>query len=153
MNNSIEDYTAYLFGCKFADDAFDPDGQEDHLKKSWELFDLYSWSEIFPVWFQYLQQKCKIVPDVINFVNLYIYYDAADKPISNPIEFISYLYYRVDMDQYWDEAGDLFDGLAINILSHNGYLDIEKDPYYTPLKDERIQRFISDWKTGKVSVQ
>lgn len=57
------------------------------------------------------------------------------------------------MDQYWDEAGDLFDGLAINILSHNGYLDIEKDPYYTPLKDERIQRFISDWKTGKVSVQ
>lgn len=27
MNNSIEDYTAYLFGCKFADDAFDPDGQ------------------------------------------------------------------------------------------------------------------------------
>ena len=153
MNNSIEDYTVYLFGCKFADDVFDPDGQEDHLKKSWELFDLYSWSEIFPVWFQYLQQKCKTVPDVINFVNLYIYYDAADKPISNPLEFISYLYYRVDMDQYWDEAGDLFDGLAINILSHNGYLDIGKDPYYTPLKDEHILHFISDWKNGKLPSQ
>lgn len=42
------------------------------------------------------------------------------------------------MDLYWDEAGDLFEGLAINILSNHGLIDIMEDVYYDPTKDERI---------------
>ena len=41
-------------------------------------------------------------------MNLYVYYDAASMKIPDPLDFISYLYYRVDMDEYWDEAGELF---------------------------------------------
>ena len=149
MQKSIEEYTEDLFNCRFADDSFDPEGQENHLKESWELFDHYSWKEIFPVWFRYLREECPTASDVINFVNLYVYYDAGSKPVANPIKFISYLYYKVNMGIYWDEAGDLFDGLAINILSHSGYLNLQQDPYYNPLKDEHVLRAISEWENKK----
>ena len=143
---SIEEYTNYLFNCSFADDSFDPEDHEEHLKTSWELFENYSWEDIYPVWMQYLHSNCSTPEDVINFVNLYIYYEAADQPIKDPIGFISYLYYKVDMDKYWDDAGELFEGLAINILSKQGLVNMMEDPYYDPLKDKRILDAISNWK-------
>ena len=145
---SIEEYTEYLFNCTFTDESFDPEDHEDHLEVSWELFDNYDWADIYPIWMQRLYSNCQTPDDVINFVNLYIYYDAADKPVSDPIEFISYLYYRVDMNEYWDKAGEMFDGLAISVLSTAGLVDIMEDPYYNPLKDERILKGISNWKNG-----
>ena len=143
---TIEEYTDYLFNCCFTDDAFDPEEHEDHLKMSWELFDNYSWADIYPVWDRYLHTKCETPEDVINFVNLFIYYEAADLTVPNPVDFISYLFYKVDMDKYWDEAGDLFDGLAINILSKQGLVNMMENPYYSPLKDERILAGVSSWK-------
>ena len=46
-------------------------------------------------------------------------------------------------------GGDLLDGLAINVLSHSGCLNFEEDPYYSPLKDERILRAVTEWKNGR----
>lgn len=135
---SIEEYTDYLLNCCFADDSFDPEDHEDHLKASWELFEKYPWEDIYPVWMRHLHTECLTPADVINFVNLYIYYEAEELEIPDPLDFVSYLYYRVDMDLYWDEAGDLFEGLAINILSNHGLIDIMEDVYYDPTKDERI---------------
>ena len=135
---SIQEYTDYLLNCCFADDSFYPEDHEDHLKASWELFENYSWEDIYPVWVRHLHESCPNPTDVINFVNLYVYYDAAGKKIPDPLDFISYLYYRVDMDLYWDEAGELFDGLAINILSNHDLTNMMEDPYYDPTKDERI---------------
>ena len=146
MMRTIEEFTDYLLGCSFTDDSFDPEDHEDHLQASWELFDNYSWEDIYPVWRQYLHTNCTTPADVINFVNLYIYYDAADKPVDDPIAFISYLYFKVDMDKYWDEAGDMFDGLAISVLSAAGLVDVMQNPYYNPLEDERILNGISNWE-------
>ena len=64
------------------------------------------------------------------------------------MDFISYLYYRVDMDKYWDEAGELFEGLAINILSNHNLINMMQNPYYNPTKDERILVEIEKWKAG-----
>ena len=149
MMKTIEEYTDFLFNCTFTDDSFDPEDHEEHLEASWELFKNYAWADIYPVWMQHLHSNCPTPSDVINFVNLYIYYEAADKPIPDPVEFISYLYFRVDMNEYWDEAGDMFDGLAISILSTAGLVDMMQDPYYTPLKDERILNGIANWKAEK----
>ena len=147
---TIEEYTKYLLNCNFVDDTFDPEDQEDHLKTSWELFNHYSWEDIYPVWMQHLHAECVTPVDVINFVNLYVYYDVADMKIPDPLDFISYLYYRVDMDKYWDEAGELFEGLAITILSNHGLVNLMEDPYYNPLKDERIQSRAEALKRCKV---
>ena len=140
---SIQEYTDYLLNCCFADDSFDPEDHEEHLKASWELFENYSWEDIYLAWVRHLHENCLTPTDVINFVNLYIYYDAASKKIPDPLDFISYLYYRVDMDLYWDEAGELFEGLAINILSNHGLTNMMEDPYYNPTKDDRIRSRIT----------
>lgn len=144
---TINEYTDYLFNCCFTDDDFDPENNEKHLDTSWELFENYSWNDIYPVWNEYLHKNCISPEEVINFVNLYIYYEAADRKIPNPIEFISYLYFKVNMDTYWDEAGELFDGLTINILSKHGLINTIENPYYNPLKDERIIKGIESWRS------
>ena len=84
MKKSIQDYTEYLFHCTFTDESFDPEDHEDHLKASWELFDAYDWANIYPIWKQYLHSYCDTPAKVINFVNLYVYYEAGDKPIVSP---------------------------------------------------------------------
>ena len=139
---SIEEYANYLFNCCFTD----AEDHEDHLKMSWELFDNYAWLDIYPVWIQYLHAKCEMPEDVINFVNLYVYYEVADQTVPNPVEFLSYLYFKIDMEKYWDEAGELFDGLAVNIFSRQGLVNIMENPYYSPLKDERILSDVAAWK-------
>ena len=144
---SIEEYTDYLFHCSFTDDSFDPEEHEEHLKTSWDLFEKYNWADIYPVWMRHLHEKCSTPEDVINFINLYVYYEAADFPIDDPFEFIGYIYSRIDMDKYWDEAGDLIDSLAINILSNQGLVNLMENPYYSPLKDERILNAMSCLKT------
>lgn len=146
---TIEEYTKYLLNCCFTDDNFDPEGHEDHLKVSWELFEDYPWEKIYPVWIQHLHTECLTPADVINFVNLYIYYEAADLKIPNPLDFVSYLYYRVDMDKYWDEAGELFDGLTIRIFSNHCLINMMEDPYYMPTKDERILNRVNAFKNSK----
>lgn len=135
---TIEEYSNYLLNCCFTDDSFDTEDHEDHLETSWELFESYRWDDIYPVWMHHLHAECSTPADVINFVNLYVYYDVASMKIPDPLDFISYLYYRVDMDEYWDEAGELFESLAINVLSNHGLVNMIKDPYYNPMKDERI---------------
>ena len=143
---TIEEYTNFLLNCCFTDDSFDPENHEDHLKTSWELFENYSWDKIYPVWMNHLYKNCTTPEDVINFVNLYIYYEATEQPINDPVRFIGYLYYKVDMDKYWDKAGELFDGFAISILSKNGLVNIKVDPYYNPLQDTRILKEINTFK-------
>ena len=140
---TIEEYTNYLRNCCFTDDSFDPEEHEDHLQASWELFENYSWEEIYPVWMKHLYMNCKTPEEVINFVNLFVYYEAPDRPICDPIKFIGYLYYKVDMDKYWDQAGELFEGLAIGLLSKSGLVDPIADPYYNPMKDSRILKMIT----------
>lgn len=54
------------------------------------------------------------------------------------------------MDQYSEDAGELFDGFAINVLSKNGLVDMKVDPYYSPLKDDRILSKIEELKKKKV---
>ena len=53
--NTVKEYTDYLFNCRFTDEAFDPEEHEEHLKLSWDLFDSFSWDEIYPVWLEHLK--------------------------------------------------------------------------------------------------
>lgn len=51
------------------------------------------------------------------------------------------------MDIYWDQAGDLFDSIAIDILSNQQLIDITENPYYNPLKDKKVLDEIIKWKS------
>ena len=147
MQDSIKDTTAYLFNCNFFDDDFDPDGKEVHLDRAQELQEAFPWNDIIMEWHSFLYTKCHTPEEIINFANLFFYYEGADGYNPEPYKFIAYMYAKVDMDIYWDSAGDLFDSIAIRILSYQQLINLKEDPYYDPLKDPKILKEISIWNS------
>lgn len=146
MLANIKDTTTYLFNCDFFSDSFDPEDHEEHLDKSNELQASYPWQDIITEWHNYLYTNCHTPEEVINFANLFFYYGGADDYNPDPYKFIGYLYARVDMDKYWDQAGNLFDSIAMDILQFQQLVNIVEDPYYDPLKDKKVIDEISKWK-------
>ena len=73
---------------------------------------------------------------------------GADEYNPDPYKFIGYLYARVNMDTYWEQAGDLFDSIAIDILSNQQLINLAEDPYYNPLKDKKV---IGEIKNGNLN--
>lgn len=146
MIKNIKNITSYLFDCDFFSDDFDPEGKEDHLDKAQELQESFPWIDIINEWHNYLYSNCDTAESVINFANLFFYYEGADDYNPDPYKFIGYLYAKVDMDIYWEQAGDLFDSIAIDILSNQQLINISEDPYYNPLKDQNIINEIEKWK-------
>lgn len=146
MQNSIKDITNFLFNCNFTDDSFDPDGNETHLDVAQELMESYPWIDIVKEWHNYLYANCHTPEEVINFANLFYYYDGADNYNPDPYKFLGYLYAHVDMDLYWDIAGDLFDSVALAILRNQLLIDTCEEPYYNPLKDPHILTEVDNWK-------
>ena len=57
------------------------------------------------------------------------------------------------MDKYWNEAGELFEGLAINILSKSGLVNTMSDPYYNPMKDSRIIEEVDELRKAESNEQ
>ena len=148
---NIEETSTYLFNCNFYDDAFDPEGHEDHLECAEKLINSNPWENIFEVWSNYLYNNCKTPEEVINFCNLFSYYGGQDYYIPKPYDFIGYIYYIVDIDKYWDEAGDFLDGLCISILERSGELSTTKDPYYQSWKDPKVLKVIETLKLKRAN--
>lgn len=147
MIDNIKDTTSYLFSCDFFSDDFDPEGKEDHLNTALELQESFPWIDIIHEWHNYLYTKCTTAESVINFANLFFYYEGADEYNPDPYKFIGYLYAKVDMNKYWNQAGDLFDSIAIDILSNQQLINIAEDPYYNPIKDPKILKEIKIWNS------
>ena len=142
INQHILDETDWLFGCDyFADDSdpnsYDPDGTDERSKRADELLANYPWRDVFAAWKNYLFTKCKTPKSVINFCNLYFVYGGADRAIPDPYEFVGYIYYRVDLDVYWDDAGDFLDGLCARILENSGEISEMENPYYQSWTDPK----------------
>ena len=146
MNNNISEITQYLFDCNFFDDSFDPENEEVHLDKAQELQTTYPWIDIITSWHEYLYTSCHSADEIINYANLFFYYEGSDNYNPEPYKFLGYLYAFVDMDIYWDKAGELFESIAINILSHQQLIDIRENPYYNPLEDSNILIEVEKWK-------
>ena len=146
MNEKIKAITAYLFNCNFLDDNFDPEDNEEHLLTAEKLQKDFLWKDIIVVWQEYLYTECTTANKVINFANLFFYYDGADNYVPEPYKFLGYLYAKVDMEHYWEQAGDLFDSISIDILSYQQLINLAEDPYYDPLKDPNILMEIENWK-------
>lgn len=149
MIADLKKTTHYLFDCKFTSDDFDPD-ETPHLDTAISLLHDYPWKDIFMSWNAYLHEHCPTAEDVINFVQLFSYYGGTDQYIPQPYEFIGYLYYRVDMKKYWDDAGDFFDGVAISILEKSGKIDTTKDVYYSPLEDPKVLASITNYQKNNL---
>ena len=146
MQKTLKEITEFLFNNNFMDDSFDPEGEEIHLYVSQKLFESHPCNDIIQEWHNDLYNNCHTATEVINFANLFYYYEGADNYNPEPYKFIGYLYAHVNMDKYWDEAGDLFDSIAIAILENQLLINTSNDPYYNPLTDPNILTAINNWK-------
>lgn len=153
MNNYdvINQETEYLFNCNFFSDDFDPEDNCTHLDRAELLLDNYDWKDIFQAWNSFLHTKCPSTGDVINFCNLFVYYGGHENFIPDPYEFIGYLYYRINLDLYWDEASSVLDSIAIGILSRTGEVNLSKQPDYRPEKDSKIIAEVEKLKAAERS--
>lgn len=138
--------TNYLFDCDFFSDDFDAEGNEEHLQRAEQLLNTYPWKDVFACWNSYLRHNCNSPEEVINFCNLFSYYGGQDNFIPDPYEFLGYIYYMVDINEYWDEAGDFLDGLSISILEKSGEISTTKNPYYQSWKDPCILEIVKKYK-------
>lgn len=148
MLESLYEITKYLFDCDYFSEDFDPEGYETHQDKAQELQSACPWKDIVAQWHNYLYTYCHTADEIINFANLFMYYGGTENFNPEPYKFLGYLYAGVDMDLYWEKAGDLFDSIAIDILSNQLLINLMDDPYYNPLKDKAILLEVEKWKNG-----
>lgn len=123
----------------YTDDELD---QQDSLAE--QLINDYSWPVVYHEWCNYLYNCCPTDTDVIRFAHNFWDY-GGERPIPDPIRFIAYLYYRVDVRSNTD-AFDIFDSLAISILPRAGLVNMIEEPCYAAESDPRIQAEIEKWR-------
>ena len=130
--------------------TLDPDadysGEElDHFNDLAEnLIRQYTWSVVWQEWSDYLYNHCPSDEDVVRFAHNFFDY-ASDRPVPEPLRFIAYFYYRVDVTKNSD-AFDIFDSLSITVLPNRGLVNLMKEPNYAAESDPRIQAEIANWK-------
>ena len=115
------------------------------------LIKKYGWPTVYKEWSRFLHEECPTDKDVIWFAHNYSSY-ALDTVLPDPLQFIAYLYYRVDTGKNQD-AARIFDSLAITVLPTAGLVDLIEDPYYAAENDPRIQAEIANWERIESKVQ
>lgn len=151
--NELYDKTNYLFSRNFlaeldgTNDISEEEEQEysDTVEK---LYNNYDWNNIFSCWNNYLLKYCKTERDIINFANLFWTYGGYKNYIPEPYKFLSYFYYKVDVNKHWDIMRDLIDGMTIEILHRAGVTGVtnSENPYYNPQEDPKMIAEIKKWK-------
>ena len=108
------------------------------------LITQHTWPVVYQEWSHFLYTQCPTDDDVIRFAHGYFDY-GYDKPIPDPLRFIAYFYYRVNVDKNPD-AHHIFDSLAITVLPAAGLVNLTEEPNYAAEADPRILAEIENWK-------
>ena len=95
---------------------------------------------------KYLKTKCNTPEEVINWANLFFWFGGYERAIPDPYNFLGYLYYKVDVAKYVDDAQTVFDGIAIGILEKIGKVSLINTPNYAPETDPEILAAVERWK-------
>ena len=147
MNNKkhLQDETNYLFNIDFNNEDLTEDQEDEYLNHLENLLKNYTWNEIFTCWFDYLKNNCKSDNDILNWANIFFWYDGHTYPIPNTFDFLGYLYYRIDVTKNMD-AQHIFDSIAIPILEKLGEADIVADPCFAPESHPKIKQAVDKWR-------
>jgi len=151
MENKIIMETEYLYNRSYDDELTDEEDEALYDRAQQQILD-YGWDKTFESWKEYLFTKCISPESVVNFANLFWCYCAGEYVIADPYSFLGYMYYRIDMNPSKYDDLDILDGLAITILPKAGFsnADLMKNPYYSPLEDERLIAEVEKFKNSEV---
>lgn len=136
----------YLFHCDWSADDFDPDCQENHLDKAYEIRKKYDDSIILRAVAAWMNENCSAPEQYVNFANLFVYYGFYDCKIINPYPFLAILYSSIDWENdslHAEAAADIFWSISTEMLRNAGLLSGYYDEY-DPLKDSFLLKEIKD---------
>ncbi len=126
-------------------------------KKAKDCISKYGWDDVFPVWRDYLYDKCVSKDDVYGFICVLDCLTCFDFDrmtqsfsyhIENPYEFLGYIYYRLGTPVD-SKAMSIMDVLSPEILIHSAGrkdLDTEYNSGYIPERDPLIIAEAEKWR-------
>lgn len=150
MKNNLNLYqtSQYLMtldpDAEYTDEELD---RQDMLAS--DLIQQYGWPAVCQEWKQFLYEHCHTEGAIVRFAHNFFDY-VGGRSVPDALHLIAYLYYKVDVTQN-DDAYQIFDSLAIAILSQMGLVDMAANPWYTAETDPRIQAEIIAWTNADLN--
>lgn len=117
-------------------------------KQTARLVDEYGWEAVRKSFFRYVQNECKNPDDIARVAFRYEGLNWNKKPIPDPYEFLSYLYYKAGFKKAPYDAARALDDLCITILPASGYpeANIYYHPYYAAEADPKMIAAVERWR-------
>lgn len=143
----ITSETAFLFSIPYDSSLLDADPCE-YEDRAEALLQQYPWRDIWPIWSAYLYKQCTTAEAVKNYIFLFSMYGASQLPISEPLKFFGYIFYRLGQGRLDAHTLTLMDGMAVSVLSAAGYSYV-LSPSYASENDAKILAAAAKWRDGK----
>lgn len=147
---NINEITSKLFIINYEKEFEDDEIGEKYFELANSLIKKYNWHNVYLYWYDFLIKKCKTEKEIINFANLFWYYEGYKYFIPNAVEFCAYFYANISMNTYIENE-PVIDGITWNVLKNSGvYLKNELFfENFEPYKDPILTKTINDIKEGK----
>ena len=144
---TIKEITKKLFSVKYETDLEDDEVYDKYVDMASQLIEKNDWLDVYSCWYYYLINNCKTEEDILNFAHLFWYYEGYNQVIPNPIEFCSYFYANISLENQLENS-PVLDGIAWYALKNSDkYSNVE--PYFEnfePLRTPEIISGIKKWK-------
>lgn len=145
MNDTFISKMQILFNQDYFSDEFEPEGKVEQLAE--EVLNDYTEDEIYNWFYNHLVSSCHTAQEVYNAINLYYCYSFDKIHINDLYDFLGYIFWKIDVENNWQEYGDFTDSFAIGLLERAGLVDLVVNPYYQSWHDEKIKNSIENWRT------
>ena len=144
---TIEEITNKLFGIDFEKDLEDDNVSDIYETMAKDLIKNNKWSDVYTCWYEYLITNCKTEEEVLNFANLFCFYEGYKQFIPNAVEFCSFFYANISFDNYPD-ALDILDSITCEVFINsnvypNSSLYFDE---YIPTNDTIVINAVNKWK-------
>ncbi len=99
----------------------------------------------------YLYNNVNTPEEAINAAHNFHSCRWVEQVVPNPYTFISFFYYKINLDETkYDDQG-ILDSLSITILPNAGVkqANLMENPNYSPLLDPTLLSTVDEWKSGK----
>ncbi len=120
-------------------------------QKGRDCIDQFGWDAVFPVWKEYLYNRCITPDDVFGFActlfSISGYFEPFKYPMANPYEFLGYIYYRIG--DALEDYVSFMDPFTVSVLGGcDGREDLKVliTSVYVPEEDPLIVAEIQKWK-------
>ena len=152
MNTQLEIITNELFkhnAIEILDGGEETDALYDNLKeKAQDAISEYGWNAVFESWKNYMYKNCHSVEDALSFATWFEIYGGHMHIISDPYDFLAYLYDIFDLDPVRYNA-QIMDDITYGLLESSGTKkDLWLDDSYTPETDPELIKAVEALRKG-----